>query len=192
MSAQKEVDHFKIVLLGDGGVGKTSITIQLTSNHFVDEYDPTIEDTYRKQWVIDDQACLLEILDTAGREEFTELRDKAIRDADGFVLVYSITSHSSFEQIWTYQEQVIRVTENTKVPIILVGNKIDLGDKRQVENKEGIELTEKLHLHSFLESSAKTRENIEEIFVNLVRQIRKRKKIHRKSKKNNRNYCILI
>jgi small GTP-binding protein len=58
--------HYKICVLGDGGVGKTALTIQLCSNHFVEEYDPTIEDSYRKQVVIDDESCLLEILDTAG------------------------------------------------------------------------------------------------------------------------------
>ena len=62
--------HYKICVLGDGGVGKTALTIQLCSNHFVEEYDPTIEDSYRKQVVIDNESCLLEILDTAGQEGF--------------------------------------------------------------------------------------------------------------------------
>ena len=60
--------HYKVCVLGDGGVGKTALTIQLCSNHFVEEYDPTIEDSYRKQVVIDNKPCLLEILDTAGQE----------------------------------------------------------------------------------------------------------------------------
>jgi GTPase KRas protein len=83
-------------VLGDGGVGKTALTIQLCSNHFVEEYDPTIEDSYRKQVVIDDESCLLEILDTAGQEEFTALRDQWIRDCEGFVLIYRFVGEKFF------------------------------------------------------------------------------------------------
>ena len=73
MSAYNSI-NYKICVLGDGGVGKTALTIQLCSNHFVEEYDPTIEDSYRKQVVIDDESCLLEILDTAGPENFRDLQ----------------------------------------------------------------------------------------------------------------------
>lgn len=66
----------KLVVLGDGGVGKTALTIQLCLNHFIEAYDPTIEDSYRKHAVIDDQPVLIEILDTAGQEEYTALRDQ--------------------------------------------------------------------------------------------------------------------
>ena len=65
--------HYKLCCLGDGGVGKTALTIQMCSNHFVEEYDPTIEDSYRVQVVIDAESCLLEILDTAGHENFSAL-----------------------------------------------------------------------------------------------------------------------
>ena len=61
--------EYKLVVVGAGGVGKSALTIQLIQNHFVDEYDPTIEDSYRKQVVIDGETCLLDILDTAGQEE---------------------------------------------------------------------------------------------------------------------------
>lgn len=59
--------EYKLVVVGAGGVGKSALTIQLIQNHFVDEYDPTIEDSYRKQVVIDGETCLLDILDTAGK-----------------------------------------------------------------------------------------------------------------------------
>jgi len=62
------------VIVGGGGVGKSALTIQLIQNHFIDEYDPTIEDTYRKQVIIDGQSCLLDILDTAGQEEYSVIR----------------------------------------------------------------------------------------------------------------------
>merc|ERR1712048_847564 len=103
--------EYKLVVVGAGGVGKSALTIQLIQNHFVEEYDPTIEDSYRKQVVIDDQTCLLEILDTAGQEEFTALRDQWIRECEGFITVYSITSTHSFHQVKVFKQQVVRVKD---------------------------------------------------------------------------------
>ena len=68
--------EYKLVVVGGGGVGKSALTIQLIQNHFVDEYDPTIEDSYRKQVTIDEETCLLDILDTAGQEEYSAMRDQ--------------------------------------------------------------------------------------------------------------------
>merc|ERR1712000_343119 len=107
MSAYNSI-NYKICVLGDGGVGKTALTIQLCSNHFVEEYDPTIEDTWGKQVVIDGQTCLLEILDTAGQEEFTALRDQWIRECEGFIIIYSIVSRLSFHQVEVFKKQVLR------------------------------------------------------------------------------------
>merc|ERR1712010_395827 len=154
----------KACVLGDGGVGKTALTIQLCSNHFVEEYDPTIEDSYRKQVVIDNNSCLLEILDTAGQEEFTALRDQWIRDCEGFVLIYSITSRPSFEQISVFKDQ-------DRIPMMLVGNKCDLEEKREVSTQEGQDLARAFGAN-FKEASAKTRVNVEEAFYDLVRKIR--------------------
>jgi GTPase KRas protein len=78
-------------VLGDGGVGKTALTIQLCSNHFVEEYDPTIEDSYRKQVVIDDEASLLEILDTAGQEE---VRGKSKNEEYFFTMLLLVLVHA--------------------------------------------------------------------------------------------------
>jgi len=131
---------YKLVVLGDGGVGKTALTIQLCLNHFVETYDPTIEDSYRKQVVIDGQSCVLEVLDTAGQEEYTALRDQWIRDGEGLLLVYSISSRSTFERVERFREQIGRVKETDMVPIILVGNKCDRVTEREVSREEGLAL----------------------------------------------------
>ena len=68
--------EYKLVIVGGGGVGKSALTIRLIQNHFIDEYDPTIEDSYRKQVTIDEETCLLDILDTAGQEEYSAMRDQ--------------------------------------------------------------------------------------------------------------------
>mmetsp|Transcript_23935 Transcript_23935/g.67048 ORF Transcript_23935/g.67048 Transcript_23935/m.67048 type:complete len:192 (-) Transcript_23935:82-657(-) len=187
--------HYKICVLGDGGVGKTALTIQLCSNHFVEEYDPTIEDSYRKQVVIDEESCLLEILDTAGQEEFTALRDQWIRDCEGFVIIFSITSRSSFEQVSTFKEQVMRVKDADRLPMMLVGNKCDLEEKREVSTQEGQELGKQFGAE-FKETSAKTRVNVEEAFYDLVRMIRKfdpsRTENGKKDQKGGRRMCNVL
>ncbi|KAL1928120.1 hypothetical protein VTP01DRAFT_3036 [Rhizomucor pusillus] len=166
---------YKLVVLGDGGVGKTALTIQLCLNHFVEKnlikfhtfpietYDPTIEDSYRKQVVIDDQPCVLEVLDTAGQEEYTALRDQWIRDGEGFLIVYSISSRSTFERVERFRDQIFRVKDVTDVPLILVGNKSDKVTEREVSREEGIQMAKKLNCE-FIETSAKTCVNVERSF----------------------------
>lgn len=186
---------YKLVVLGDGGVGKTALTIQLCLQHFVETYDPTIEDSYRKQVVIDGQSCMLEVLDTAGQEEYTALRDQWIRDGEGFVLVYSITSRSSFSRIQRFHHQIQRVKEasanspsypgsplaatagaapNGNVPIMLVGNKSDRVTEREVSTQEGHALARELGCE-FVEASAKNCIHVEKAFYDVVRQLRRQR-----------------
>jgi GTPase KRas protein len=164
--------EYKLVIVGGGGVGKSALTIQLIQNHFIDEYDPTIEDSYRKQVTIDDETCLLDILDTAGQEEYSAMRDQYMRTGQGFILVYAITSRSSFDEISSFRDQILRVKDKDKVPMVLVGNKCDLESERQVTSNEGNDLAKSFSC-PFLETSAKTRINVEESFFSLVREIRK-------------------
>ena len=105
-------------LLVAGGVGKSALTIQLIQNHFVDEYDPTIEDSYRKQVVIDGETCLLDILDTAGQEEYSAMRDQYMRTGEGFLCVFAIDNMKSFEDIESYRGQIRRVKDADDIPMI--------------------------------------------------------------------------
>ncbi|RIA96963.1 ras family-domain-containing protein [Glomus cerebriforme] len=160
---------YKIVVLGDHGVGKCALTIQLCLNHFT--YDPTIEDSYRKQVVIDDQPCVLEVLDTTGQEEYTALRDQWIRDGEGFLLVYSISSRSTFERVERFRDLITRVKDTDDIPIMLVGNKCDKITEREVSREEGMILARRFKCE-FIESSAKTCVNVERAFYTVVRKIR--------------------
>ncbi|KCV69467.1 protein Ras-2 [Fonticula alba] len=164
---------YRVVVLGDGGVGKTALTIQLCLNQFVESYDPTIEDSYRKQVVIDDESCVLEVLDTAGQEEYVALRDQWIRDGEGFVLVYSIVCSSTFDRMARFKDQIYRVKDVNYVPLVLVGNKCDMEDKRTVPMQKGVSLAQTFGC-DFYETSAKTTHNVEKAFYSVVRQIRKR------------------
>merc|ERR1712151_902547 len=124
--------EYKLVVLGSGGVGKSALTVQFVQGIFVEKYDPTIEDSYRKQVEVDNSQCMLEILDTAGTEQFTAMRDLYMKNGQGFVLVYSITAQSTFGDLEDLHEQIHRVKDADKVPIILVGNKCDLEEEREV------------------------------------------------------------
>ena len=157
--------EYKIVVLGSGGVGKSALTVQFVQGIFVEKYDPTIEDSYRKQVEVDGQQCMLEILDTAGTEQFTAMRDLYMKNGQGFVLVYSITAQSTFNDLQDLREQILRVKDTDDVPMILVGNKCDLEDERVVGKDQGSNLARSFNNCAFLESSAKAKINVNEVSV---------------------------
>jgi len=88
--------------------GKSALTIQLVSHRFAEIYDPTIEDTYRKQVTVDSRACMLDILDTAGQEEYSVVRAQYMHTGDGFMLIYAITDRASFEDLHDFREEILR------------------------------------------------------------------------------------
>jgi len=163
---------FKLVLVGVGGVGKSCLTIQYISNKFVDDYDPTLEDSYRKQVTIDNEECILDIFDTAGQEDFSAVRDQYMRTGDGFLCVYSITLQASFDEAASLHDHILRVKDSDSVPFVLVGNKCDLEEDREIPFDKGQNLAKDLKC-PFLEASAKTRLNVVEAFETLVREIKR-------------------
>lgn len=166
------IREYKLVVVGGGGVGKSALTIQFIQSHFVDEYDPTIEDSYRKQCVIDGETALLDVLDTAGQEEYRAMREQYMQSGEGFLLVYSIISRSSFEEIQIFHQQILRVKDKDWFPIVLLGNKCDLENQRQVGLNEGKDLAKSFKC-KFWETSAKDRLNVDEAFYGIVREIRR-------------------
>jgi len=192
-AAQSGALEYKLVVLGGGGVGKSALTIRLVTDNFLDEYDPTIEDSYRKQVMIDDETALLDILDTAGQEEFSSMQDQWMRDGKGFLLVYNITSRPTFDEVSVLHDKILRTKDADKVPMVLVGNKCDLKDERQVELTEGAELAKKWDC-PFFETSAKIKLNNEACFFELVREIRKMDKATNAKKGGSKpkTRCIIL
>ncbi|KAH3744251.1 Ras GTPase [Pelomyxa schiedti] len=188
MSKTSSQLEYKLVVVGGGGVGKSALTIQFMQNNFIEEYDPTIEDSYRKPAAIDSEpTCILDILDTAGQEEYSAMRDQYMRTGEGFLCIYSITSRLSFDEINTFKDQILRSQDKDKVPMVLCGNKCDLELERKVTNDEGSELAKSWGC-PFMETSARTRTNVENCFYELVREIRKtRPKTVRKGRKGGCN-----
>lgn len=162
---------YKIVVLGAGGVGKSSVTVQFVQGVYVESYDPTIEDSYRKQIEIDGRACDLEILDTAGVAQFTAMRELYIKSGKGFLLVYSVTDENSLKELLALREQVLRIKDSDNVPMVLIGNKCDLDDDRVLSIDDGIKVSQDWGLVPFYETSAMYKTNVDEAFVDVVRQI---------------------
>eukprot|EP00005_Dracoamoeba_jomungandri_P005463 CAMPEP_0174260340 /NCGR_PEP_ID=MMETSP0439-20130205/9651_1 /TAXON_ID=0 /ORGANISM="Stereomyxa ramosa, Strain Chinc5" /LENGTH=185 /DNA_ID=CAMNT_0015344563 /DNA_START=56 /DNA_END=614 /DNA_ORIENTATION=- len=161
---------YKITVLGQGAVGKTAITIRLCSNHFVEYYDPTIENSYRRQVVIDGEVAVLDVLDTAGQDEYSALRAQWIRSGEGFVIMYSITAHRTFEFVEMFRNLILESKDlppEELPPTVLIGNKCDLEDEREVSTVEGEDLAKKCGT-LFFETSAKDHINVEESFFALV------------------------
>merc|ERR1712093_341363 len=175
-------EEYKIVVVGAGGVGKSGLTLQFCAGKCPKRYDPTIEDSYRKTTELDGRPVTLDILDTAGQEEYACLRAEYMTEGKGFVLVYSITDHGTFEEMNKFKDQIEENKKpGEKVPLCLVGNKIDLEDNpdngRKVKTSEGEEKAEEWRNNKsdkigdimFMETSALTKINVDETFKGLVR-----------------------
>jgi small GTP-binding protein len=117
-----------------GGVGKSALTVQFISGKFVERYDPTVEDFYRKEIEVDGDPAILEILDTAGTEQFASMRDLYIKNGQGFIIVFSLTSRQSFQDIKLIREQILRVKGASRVPIVLAANKSDVAELNREVN----------------------------------------------------------
>lgn len=164
----------KVIMVGSGGVGKSALTLQFMYDEFVEDYEPTKADSYRKKVVLDGEEVQIDILDTAGQEDYAAIRDNYFRSGEGFLCVFSITEDDSFQASQEFREQILRVKSDDTIPFILVGNKCDLNEKRQVSQSHAQNRAESWKV-PYVETSAKTRENVDKVFFDLMREIRTRK-----------------
>lgn len=162
--------EFQVVVLGAGGVGKSCLTAQFVHNEWIESYDPTIEDSYQKQLTVDGRQVVLEILDTAGTEQFTSMRDVYMRNGQGFLLVFSITSRSSLAELYGLREEILRIKDQPQVPIVIIGNKSDLEDQREVPRPKAFAVSQEWGA-PYYEASARTRTNVDEVFTDICRQM---------------------
>ncbi|GAA5901099.1 hypothetical protein JCM6882_006116 [Rhodosporidiobolus microsporus] len=181
----------KIVVVGDGGVGKSSLTMALLKRPFSDEYDPTVEDAYALNLNVDGVEYSIELIDTAGQEEYRGLwSETSAREGDGFVVAYSIDSSNSFNLLPDFLHVIRKVKspddvpstsltpENTPFPFLLVGNKCDLPPtSRQITAQQGLTFARQAG-GLFSEVSAKNRVNVDSSFLSLIRSVMCAKALH--------------
>lgn len=177
-SAGTPPTELKIVLLGAGGVGKSALAMQFVQGHFPLAYDPTIEDSYRRALEVPSSwlgvgassastSLVLELMDTAGAEQFAGMRDLYVRRGDAFLLVYALDSQASLQAVQSIYEQIVRL-RGPNVPMLLVGNKSDLSGQRQVSPAAANMLARQWKLSEPVETSARTGAGVSECFMQIV------------------------
>ncbi|KAK9893765.1 ras related protein 1b [Cystobasidium minutum MCA 4210] len=195
---------YKVVILGSGGVGKSALTCQYVYNVFVENYDPTIEDQYQRIVEVDGIKVQLELLDTAGTEQFMALHSIYMKSGDGFVLVFSVTSMESLNELSSLRDQILRLKEvdglhEDNVPLVLVGNKVDLYEERRVPREIPVALTAQTWRGvPYYETSARKNLNVANVFEDVVRQIIRQKsmaeeeKRARKAQRKSKRKCVIL
>jgi len=164
----EEYDYlFKTIVVGDGGVGKTALTIRFSKDFFTEDYKMTIGvDFHVKTITIDssegDLRCKLQIWDTGGQERFSSIRPMYYRGSLGALVIYDLTNYESFEHLPQWIEE-IRANIKNEIPLLLVGNKSDLTEQRAVSMEEINDFTKKFNLH-YMETSAKTGDGVGDCF----------------------------
>jgi len=162
---------------------------------FVENYDPTIEEQYHRPITVDDElSSSLEVLDTAGAEQFTSLNEVYIKSGRGFVLVFSLTQEVSLKEVESLRKQIFRIKGSESVPIVVVGTKSDLVSEREVPTTTIESLASRWNL-PFYETSAKRNWHVNDVFEDLTRQMRLRyppDTTKKKQKKQQKGTCVIM
>eukprot|EP01063_Lacrimia_lanifica_P027095 TRINITY_DN3755_c0_g1_i1.p1 TRINITY_DN3755_c0_g1~~TRINITY_DN3755_c0_g1_i1.p1 ORF type:complete len:219 (+),score=62.36 TRINITY_DN3755_c0_g1_i1:103-759(+) len=171
-------ERIKLCVFGSGGVGKSALAIRFVQSKFVDEYDPSVTDCYRKDEKVDGRMVHLEVTDTAGQEEFSALRAVCYRKADGFLAVYSVLDRQSLAEVQQLKQEVLAERAESRVPMVVLANKCDVRqDVYKVNQREGKATAatwfEEEHPSvPFFETSALEDSNVTEAFHQVIREVR--------------------
>lgn len=160
----------KVAIMGYPHVGKSAIVLRFTQNVFPERYESTIEDQHTKQMTAFHRDFNLRVTDTAGQQEYTVFPRSCSLDINGFLLVYAIDDRKSFEMCSNIYDKIVQVYGDTNIPMLIVGNKLDLNAQRVVDQEEGRQLAEHCHA-KFIEITAKESNRVVEVFELLLREI---------------------
>lgn len=165
---------FKLVLIGDSGVGKSCLLLRFADDNFTDSYISTIGVDFRFRTIhVRDKTVKLQIWDTAGQERFRTITSAYYRGADGIIMVYDVTSSETFDHVEEWLSEVDRyANENTSK--LLVGNKADLIEEKEVPEEDAQSFADSKSM-SFLETSAKTATNVDTAFLTMAEELIKNK-----------------
>ena len=180
--------EYKVAIIGSTGVGKSSLCLQFTRNKFPENYEPTVEDYYRKKVNLDGEQVMFEIIDTAGQEGDLAILDSLIKQANGYLLVYDLTRKDSFNEMKEFRNRILDAKHCSKVPLVLVGNKLDNKEQREISNDIAQQQADEWNC-KLMEVSAKTKNNLENAFIECARMI---KLEHLQNRQSNSTCCVCI
>ena len=162
---------FKIIIVGDQGVGKSCLAIKASRNYFEDFYSPTVGFEFVSFNVkVQEKIIKLQIWDTCGQEVYRSLISSFFRSASLAIIVYSIDTEDSFNNIEKWLND-IKTQSNPDIKIFLIGNKADLEDKRRLTKEQGEQLCNDHKLAFFMETSAKTGFNVQNVFIQVAKEL---------------------
>lgn len=172
--ASPEYDYlFKLLLIGDSGVGKSCLLLRFADDTYTESYISTIGVDFKIRTVeLDGKIIKLQIWDTAGQERFRTITSSYYRGAHGIIVVYDVTDQESFDNVKTWLSEIDRYA-NEHVNKLLVGNKADLVSKKVIETQAAQEFASELNI-PFLETSAKDSKNVEQAFMTMAAEIKAR------------------
>ncbi|XP_067007086.1 GTP-binding protein Di-Ras2 isoform X1 [Anabrus simplex] len=165
----EQSNDYRVVVFGAGGVGKSSLVLRFVKGTFRESYIPTIEDTYRQVISCNKNICTLQITDTTGSHQFPAMQRLSISKGHAFILVYSVTSRQSLEELRPIWEVIreMKGADLAAIPVMLVGNKCDEVENREVSATDGEAEAQRWGCN-FMETSAKTNHNVKELFQELL------------------------
>ena len=181
-------ERIQLIMVGESGVGKTSLIRRYTNNIFNTNHLETIGiEFFNKEERINDQIIQIKLWDTAGQEIFQSLTKNFYRKADGIIIVYDITNKDSFEKIQDWVKSVYDNTDTYKeIQMIIVGNKIDLEERREVSKEEGLKIGKYFEI-DFFEASAKNAEGVRNFMIKIIEDILNNK-VNNRNSINIKNY----
>ncbi len=173
VETEKPFKRAKILVVGDGGVGKTSICKRLAQSSFDSKYTPTIgSDYFSGQIQIGKETLKMCLWDCSGHPEFVEVRNEFYKEANGLLLVYDITSKKSFDGLEMWIREAAKFKGETEIPVWICGNKTDLDSKRMVGKAQGEDMVHQRGFKNLFEVSALSDSNIQKMFAGIANDLK--------------------